>query len=54
MNTLFIGLDAHLFNTKEQKFFFRYRWLANRWDVNENANFLQFGYNRHLRFGKAK
>ena len=53
MNMVFLGLDAHLFNTKEQKFFFRFRWFANDATRNENVTFLQVGYNRHLRFGKG-
>lgn len=52
-NMLFAGLDAHLFASPSQKFFFKFRYVAQNADFNDHFVQLMFGYNRSLRFSRS-
>ena len=51
-NMIFAGLDAHLLASPSQRFFFKFRWIANRYQVEDHYTQLMFGYSRNLRFSR--
>lgn len=52
-NMMLAGLDAHLFASPSQRFFFKFRYIAAWRDANDHFVQLMFGYNRSLRFSRS-